>query len=101
MKCTRKSRQHLPVYNDPIGNVEVVMGSCVLFLLKPYANYVTQKEEFLSIIIIRHNSKIAYHAAQSSEQEQYNTHNVHRDGKCYQQFNKKLAHNIDIKMVQA
>ena len=71
-----------------------------LFLLKPYANYVTQKEEFLSIIIIilRDNSKIAYHAAQSSEQAQYNTHNVHRDGKCYQQYSKKLAHNVDIKM---
>ena len=24
------------------------------------------------------------------------TYNVHRDGKCYQQFNKKLTHNVDI-----
>ena len=23
------------------------------------------------------------------------THNVHRNGKCYQQLNKKLAHNVD------
>ena len=28
----------------------------------------------------------------------YNTHNVHQDGKCYQQFNKKLTHNVDINM---
>ena len=27
----------------------------------------------------------------------HNTHNVHRDGKCYQQFNKKLTHDVDIK----
>ena len=24
----------------------------------------------------------------------HNTHNVHRDGKCYLQFNKSLKHNI-------
>ena len=24
------------------------------------------------------------------------TDNAHRDGKCYQQFNRKLTHNVDI-----
>ena len=24
-----------------------------------------------------------------------NTYNVHRDGECYPQFNKKLTHNVD------
>ena len=31
----------------------------------------------------------------------YNTHNVHRDGKCYQQFDKKPTYNVDINKVQA
>ena len=26
----------------------------------------------------------------------HNAHNGHRDGKWYQQFNKKLMHNVDI-----
>ena len=26
----------------------------------------------------------------------YDTHDVHRDRKCYQQFNKKMTHNADI-----
>ena len=29
----------------------------------------------------------------------YNTHNVHRDGKCYQQFNRKLTHHVDISIM--
>ena len=28
----------------------------------------------------------------------HDAHNVHRDVKCYQQFNKKLTHNVDINM---
>ena len=28
----------------------------------------------------------------------YNTHTVHQDGKCYQQFNKNLTQNVDINM---
>ena len=36
---------------------------------------------------------------QNAEQAQYNIHNVHRDKKCYQQFNEKLTvtHHVDIK----
>ena len=26
----------------------------------------------------------------------HDTHNIHQDGKCYQQFHKKLKHNVDI-----
>ena len=31
-----------------------------------------------------------------NKHNRYSTHNMHRDGKCYQQFNKKVAYNVDI-----
>ena len=42
------------------------------------------------------NSQSTNPAAHSAEQANYNTHDEHQDRKCYQQFNKKLTHKVDV-----
>ena len=46
------------------------------------------------IIIIREICKLP--TLRLKALNRYNTHNGHRDGKCYQQYNRKLTHYVNI-----
>ena len=79
---------------EPLETGETVVGSAPF----PFSILSVQIQIQIQMIIVMEICKAptAYSGSKRWTSIVYNTHNVHRDGKCWQQFNPKLTHNADI-----